>query len=184
MTSDDRAEDFEIVLRDPASPEGELAVYNPGSEVVGTLIVNVNTPRQYKNITINLLGKGHVQWTKTTVHIYASPCYAAGEITKAIRKADRVYINLTKTLWSKSETSDGNLPLGRHSFLFHFVLPQEIPSSHESELRIPPRDSAYGQWDKGSGLTRYTLCGRIKRLGHPNIYCDQLIKTCLTKLLI
>ena len=176
MSTDTRAEDFKIVLH-PSSPEGELNVYNPGSEVTGTLFVDVSTPRQYNSIVINLLGEGHVQWTKTTIHITPSNGISNFYTTVAIRKADRVYVNLTKSLWNKSETSDGNLPPGQHSFPFHFVLPQGIPSSHESELRVPHRDSAYGRWDKGSGWTRYTLCGRIKHRGHQN---DQIIQTSLT----
>ena len=169
MAADARAEDFKIVLH-PASPEGELSVYNPGSEVTGTLFVDVS-------IVINLLGEGHVEWTKTTMHITASDGISNFYNTEAIRKADRVYVNLKKTLWSQSETSDGFLPSGMHSFPFHFVLPQGIPSSHESELRVPRRANG---WDKGSGWTRYTLCGRIKRqLGHP-VFNNQVTRTRLT----
>ena len=52
--------------------------------------------------------------------------------TEAVHKANKLYVNLTKTLRSKSESaeSDGNLPPGEHSFPFRFILPLRILFHH------------------------------------------------------
>ena len=154
-------EDFKIVLN-PSPGEDEL-VYHPGSEVTGNLFVRVTSPQQFDDIVINLQVEGHVRWTKTTVHITPSNGISNFYTTEAVRKVDKVYVDLTKTLRHKSETSDGSLPPGEHSFPFHFVLPLRIPSSHESTVKIPgPLYSG----DDGSGRTRYSLHARMNR-GHP-----------------
>ena len=154
-------EDFKIVFN-PSPGEDEL-VYHPGSEVTGSLFVRVTSPQQFDNIVINLQGKGHVRWTKTTVHITPSNGISNYYTTVAVRKADKVYVDLTKTLWRKSETSDGSLPPGEHSFPFHFVLPLRIPSSHESTVKIPCQ---LFSGDDGSGWTWYSLHARMNR-GRP-----------------
>ena len=157
------SEDFKIVL-DP-SPGEDGRVYHPGSQITGSLFVRVpdSQSQQFDDIVINLRGEGQVRWIKTTVHITPSNGISNFYTTESVREANKVYIDLTKTLWSKNETPDGSLPSGEYNFPFDFVLPPRIPSSHESTVHIP------GQLyvgDKGSGWTRYILKAHMNR-GHP-----------------
>ena len=160
-------EDFKIVL-DPSPGEGEdgQQVYHPGSQITGTLFVKVtgSSPQEIDNIVINLQGEGQVRWTKTHVHITGNNGISNFYTTESVRKANKVYIDLTKTLWSKSETPDGSLPLGELSFPFHFVLPPRVPSTHESDIPYIPGQLYVG--DKGNGWTRYTLKAHMNRR-HP-----------------
>jgi hypothetical protein len=155
--------DFKIVLDPP--PSGDELVYHPGSEVTGSLFVKVaaGSPQQFDNIVINLRGEGRVHWTITNVHITASNGISNFYTTESVREANKVYIDLTKTLWSKSEIPDGRLPSGEHSFPFHFVLPPRVPSSHDSTVHFPGQLYA---GNNGSGWTRYTLQAHMNR-GRP-----------------
>lgn len=177
-------ENFKIELL----PRDRDLVYYAGSEVKGNLIVNVDTPQQYSNIVINLRGEGHVEWTKTTVHTTQSNGFSNFYTTTATRKANKVYIDQTRSLWSKTDTSDpvfhnpdGCLPAGRYTFPFHFQLPPEGPSSHESDHKYP-QGTLYESYfmDKGSGYTRYTLTGRIKETYGGREDSDHITETRLT----
>ena len=150
-------EDFKIVHS--SSPGEDELVYHPGSEVTGNLFSRVTSPQQFDNIVINLRSEGKVRWTKTTVHVHtiSSNSISNFHSTTAVRSAEKVYVDLTKSLWSKSGTPDrdSSLPPGDHSFPFHFVLPPGVPSSHESTTEIPgPLDKG----DKDSGWTRFMGC--------------------------
>ena len=147
-------EEFKIVV-DPVHDEGG---YRPGSEVRGTLLVKVDSNRHYDHVVIHLVGKGHVHWTKTSMHNTSGQYGANFIMTTATRQADKLYVNESKSLWNKTEAAEGYLPTGSHSFPFCFVFPDGIPSTHESEVIIPNNIAN----DKGSGWTRYTLLARIE----------------------
>ena len=153
-------EEFKIVL-EPLRAGGPVE-YRPGSEVRGTLLVKVNTNRHYSRIVINLVGKGYVRWTKTSVHITGNNGISNFTTSIAQREANKLYIDLSKSLWNKVDAKEGYLPAGRHSFPFQFVLPDGIPSSHDSNVKIPNSSGAFFA-DNGVGWTKYILHGRIER---------------------
>ena len=153
-------EEFKIVL-EPLRAGGPVE-YRPGSEVRGTLLVKVNTNRHYSRIVINLVGKGYVRWTKTSVHITGNNGISNFTTSIAQREANKLYIDLSKSLWNKVDAKEGYLPAGSHRFPFHFVLPDGIPSSHDSEVHIPNSSGDFFS-DNGAGHTNYILHGRIER---------------------
>ena len=103
-----------------------------------------------------------MRWTKTTIHTTSSNSISSFHSATAVRSAEKVYVDLTKFLWSKSGTPDGSLPPGDHSLPFHFILLSGVPSSHESTIEIP------GKLDKGIGWARYSLRAHMNR-GHPQM---------------
>lgn len=82
--------------------------------------------------------------------------------------ADKSYVNLTSDVWNKSQLPVGVLPPGEHFFQFRFLIPPEVPSSHEGVQN----HSMFRRESKG--WIRYTLRGIIQRR-HP--YQDHVIET-------
>lgn len=107
---------FEIIL------ENEQKSFAPGSVIRGTLVVELEEPKKYENITVLLEGKGKVSWTES--HGESSESYCSSEN----------YVNLQTVVWENSQSPDGALQRGRYTFPFEFILPQDCPSSFRTNV--------------------------------------------------
>jgi hypothetical protein len=92
--------------------------YLPGSEVKGEVVVNVEKPKDYTEVTATLLGGAHVHWTES---------HGSGDSRTFTNRVS--YVEEKVILWSKEDAPSGELAVGEHTFPFQFVLPQDIPPS-------------------------------------------------------
>ena len=139
----DVLQDFKILLANP--PSG--STYFPGTEVVGTLVVKVDEPKNYNDIVIYLTGKGHVHWTETR-----STGTGDSRRTHTVDyTANETYVELQSIGWSKGPEAIV-LPPGEYHYQFRYLIPPQSPSSFESR----------------TGWIRYTLGAKISR-PYPNV---------------
>ncbi len=103
---------IKVVLRD--------AQYYPGSTVEGVVVVNARKPEDYKDVTIEIHGFASVKWTEARGHDQIT-------YTNNVR-----YIEEKILLWSREQSTSGNLSIGEHSFPFSVQLPDEAPPSFRS----------------------------------------------------
>ena len=82
-------EQFQIILSQPPQQ-----VFYPGSEVSGTLTVEVLRPRRFHDVTVSLIGE--IQNSKDT----------------------NEYFNAKDILWNREQARGGKFPSGRHNFRF------------------------------------------------------------------
>lgn len=99
---------FSIVLDDPSDH-----VYHSGSTVNGKLLVQVDEPQYYKNISILFFGMAEVNF-------FVEGILCRDSETCCLRQV---------TVWS-SEQSDGRLEMGEYCFPFQFLIPRSAPSSY------------------------------------------------------
>ncbi len=104
---------IKVVLRD--------AQYYPGSTVEGVVVVNARKPEDYKDVTIEIHGFASVKWTEPQGHHHIT-------YTNNVR-----YIEKKILLWSREQSTSGNLSIGEHSFPFSVQLPDEAPPSFRSK---------------------------------------------------
>ena len=69
---------------------------------------------------------------------------------------------MSLNVYGARQKQQGYLPTGSHRIPFCFVLPDGIPSSYDSKLKIPNSRGNFFS-DKAVGWTKYTLLGRIER---------------------
>ena len=131
---------FKILLDQP--PSGPT--YFPGMEVSGTLVMEIDEPKNYKAITICLMctGRGHVHWTETR-----SRGSGDNRSTETNYTANETHVDLQNVVWSKDQSAS-MLAAGEHRHQFRFLLPQNIPSSFEA---------------RGPGWIRYNIEAKIDR---------------------
>ena len=114
--------DIKIVLNAP--PRG---VFFSGSEISGTLVIQIDEPKTYKQIEVSLTGQAYVYWTE-----HHGP---TGDQTYTSTER---FFNL-KTIFEIEEEvpATSKLRAGMHKFPFQFHLPVTLPSSfHKSVGRI------------------------------------------------
>lgn len=100
---------FKIVTND--------ACYYPGSVVKGVVLVSVDKPKYYKEVSITIFGFASTQWTDHTRDT-------------AITYTNMVtFIRKNYTLWSSEGDPTGYLPVGDHNFPFNIQLPDIAPPS-------------------------------------------------------
>jgi hypothetical protein len=108
-------------------------VYHPGSTVTGSLLLDVDEAKSYKQILVQLSGRSYVHWRASSGQ--ASRDYISLE----------PYFDSVAPLWDRQNSSDGKLPPGQYNWPFSFVIPPSAPSSFEGKF----------------GNIRYILVGRI-----------------------
>ena len=115
------------ITLDP-TPEG--GSYSPGSAIRGSLTIEVDKPKRYKFIEVNLLGKGKVRWSEggagNTGRNFSD------QQNRTHYSASEEYVNQKITLWMCDDPPNDTLSVGRHTYRFRFVLPDNCPSSYSS----------------------------------------------------
>jgi len=109
--------EFKIVLNSPAQG---VPFFFSGSEVSGTLVVEVDEPKSYKNIQVALVGQAHASWSESSGE--SSEKYTSNETC----------INLRAIVWRKEQVPTQELHAGIHNFPFQFQLPARLPSSFQA----------------------------------------------------
>lgn len=112
-----------------------------GSSVSGRVLVDVNKPKSYKCISIQFVGKAHVEWTEKR----DGGGGPGGGVCVTLYTWSKVYFDVEQTLWTADQSPDGHLAPGKYKFPFHFDIPPSAPTSFEGTV----------------GSIRYTLHGRI-----------------------
>ena len=100
-------------------PEGLR--YFPGSGVKGTVVVNVDEPKDYTEVSVELVGGAHVHWSES---------HGSGD-SRTYRNSV-TYVKEKNLVWSKENSPSGELTVGEHVFPFQFTLPQNIPPSFKT----------------------------------------------------
>ena len=93
-------------------------VYHPGSTVTGSLLLDIDEPKKYKQILVQFSGKSFVRWGESNGH----------------QTKNCVSINGVAPLWDSRQSPDGKLPPGQYNWPFCFAIPPSAPSSFEGEL--------------------------------------------------
>ena len=115
--------------------------FHPGSELRGTLTVEVGEPRGFHYIKVSLISKAHA-----FIKINDAACTATDT---------RKYINEQTIVWHWEQARDGRLQSGRHTFPFQFTIPNEqLPSSVEYTTIEEGSSSSFG-------YIQYYVEGRI-----------------------
>ncbi|XP_059165745.1 arrestin domain-containing protein 17-like [Physella acuta] len=121
-------------------------VYYPGNAVDGHVTVELTEPMKMRGIRLKFEGKAYVHWSEThstgsgknrrttTRHYSASERYFDQEV-------------LLFGIWPNQGSETKEIPLGRHTFPFQFILPLGLPSSFEA----------------GTGYVRYTVSCNIDK---------------------
>ena len=134
---DKMVEQFQIAIFQ--SPQRE---FRPGSELRGTLTVEVGEPRGFHYIKVSLIGEAHA-----FININDATCTATDT---------RKYINEQTIVWHWEQARDGRLQSGRHTFPFQFTIPNEqLPSSVEYTTIEEGSSSSFG-------YIQYYVEGRIE----------------------
>ena len=121
--------EFRIVLNTPPNQ-----VYFPGSEVSGTLVVEVkDQPRSYKYIRISLQGDAHVKWSQVAIGMSLG---IRPRLTVRTYTSKEVYVSATLVVWSRELSPGCKLEHGSYSYPFQFTLPSVLPSSFQSSIGI------------------------------------------------
>ena len=120
---------------------GNNLVYFAGSDVKGTVSLELSEPKTIQGISIALSGKAYVHWTEQTNngrHPVNLRCY----------DTQIIFNDLLIPLWGNGRHSQ-QLAAGRYEFPFNFQLPSNriLPTSFESQ----------------TGYIRYSLLARISR---------------------
>ena len=97
--------------------------YVPGSAIAGSLTVEIDDPKSYKQISVHLKGEGFVSWSEQTA-TENDDYYSARE----------TYVNERVVLWKSEESLDGYHPAGRYSYSFEFIIPANCPSSFPKNI--------------------------------------------------
>jgi hypothetical protein len=108
--------------------------YCPGTAVTGSLLLDVDKPKSYKQILVQLSGRSFV-------HLRVSLTGLTGGYYTSLEP----YFDSVAPLWDSRQSPDGKLPPGQYNWPFSFVIPPSVPSSFEGKL----------------GNIRYMLVGRI-----------------------
>ena len=120
---------------------GNKSVYYAGSDVEGSVSLELSEPEQLQGISIVFSGKAYVQWDQ-----------GSGQQRVRVRDAQIIFHDMFEQLWGNGKDTQ-ELAAGRYEFPFKFQLPSDrvLPSSFES-------DTAYIK-----GYIRYLLQATIKR---------------------
>ena len=108
--------------------------YCPGTAVTGSLLLDVDKPKSYKQILVQLSGRSFV-------HLRVSLTGLTGGYYTSLEP----YFDSVAPLWDNRQSPDGKLPPGQYNWPFSFVIPPSVPSSFEGKF----------------GNIRYMLVGRI-----------------------
>ena len=103
--------DFKIILEKPN------AFYRAGETICGQLLIDLSKSKEFRNITIELVGEGKVHWTESQ-----------GQSSTSYKNL-KTYINKVAVAHSGP-----SLPAGIHYLPFSFLLPANLPSSFESDI--------------------------------------------------
>ena len=98
--------------------------YCPGSTLSRFLTIQVDKPKHYKTIIVQVEGKASVYWTEGGDENSSPTIYSSGE----------VYINQQIVLWRSDLSPSGTFPPGRFTYPFQFILPANCPSSFSSDI--------------------------------------------------
>ena len=109
-----------------------------GSSVTGSLVVVVDEPKRYQDISIQFFGRAKVQWTELGSS-------SSGRGIAARYWSKQIYVDAIRNLWTADQSPNGCLPPGQHIYPFCFKIPRNAPSSFEGTV----------------GSIRYELRGRI-----------------------
>ncbi len=113
--------EFSINLNEDTSEKS----YVPGSAIAGSLTVEIDDPKSYKQISVHLKGGGFVSWSE-----------GSGENRRNYYGRE-TYVHEEIVLWKSGESLDGDLTAGRYSYSFEFLIPANCPSSfHFSSGKI------------------------------------------------
>ena len=115
--------------------------YYPGSAVTGTLLLDVDEPKSYKEIVIQFCGRSYVHWTESHTE-------GSGDSRRTVThsySSTEPYVDLVAPLWNSQQSPDGKLPPGQYNWPFSFTVPPTVPSSFEGSV----------------GNIRYSLVGKI-----------------------
>ena len=130
--------DFKVTLNRPPQQ-----LFFPGSEVSGTVLFQINEPKDYKYVRVAVCGYAHVHWTPPPLEEGERSTYEQGTYYVAHRE----YVNLQSIVWCKDQSPEQTLHIGQHSFPFQFSLPNRLPAS----FGVPTAD----------GCIRYFVEARI-----------------------
>jgi len=124
-------------LRITLEQDGQNQLFYSGSSITGSLVVVVDKPKSYKDITIHFFGRSKVQWEVWITE---------GNRRRTVRYwSKEVYVDAKRSLWTAEQSPNGRLPPGQHVYPFRFDIPRNAPSSFEGTV----------------GSIRYKLRGRI-----------------------
>lgn len=120
---------FEIVLDTPPDQ-----LFQPGSEVSGTLVHESEEPQSYRFVQIVLFGRARVSVERMSNGRSLLHGRRKFQSAECLLPADAFtvtteYVNIVRVVWTREDSPDGQLNSGRHEFRFRLSLPADIPSS-------------------------------------------------------
>ncbi|XP_059165747.1 arrestin domain-containing protein 3-like [Physella acuta] len=113
-------------------------VYYPGNAVDGHVTVELKEPIKMRGIRLQFEGKAYVDWSES---------YSKKPRNYSATEKYFFHEDLLFGIWPKQGSETKELPSGRHTFPFQFILPLGLPSSFEA----------------GTGYVRYTVSCNIDR---------------------
>ena len=124
---------------------GNNSVYFAGSNVEGSVLLEISEPKKTQGISIVFSGKSYVHWTESR-----SSGTGRDRRTETVHYSDTqiIFNDVFIQLWGNGRDSQ-DLAAGRYEFPFKFQLPSDLvlPTSFESH----------------TGYIRYSLLARISR---------------------
>ena len=98
--------------------------FSPGSTLTGSFVIEVKTAQKFKTITVYVRGEGHVRWLESQT---------AGDSSRTVVfESHEKYVHVQQVLWTFTDSPDGVLPAGRHTYPFQVALPGTCPTSFDS----------------------------------------------------
>ena len=143
------------------SKDNPKEAYYPGDTVTGNLLLDIDKPENYSQISIQLDGRAHVRWEKTQ-----------GKHTVVCESTDQ-FVNNEVTLWSGGDAPDAQLAPGHYSWPFSFEIPTRAASSHEGSDYGNIRYSLVGKARRKNGRV---FGGRVRTVAEVRIAVLQLVK--------
>ena len=124
---------------------GNNSAYFAGSNVEGSVLLEISKPKKTQGIRIVLSGEAYVYWTEQRTVTYGNTTTSQ---TVYFTDTQIIFNSMFIQLWGNGKDSQ-ELAAGRHEFPFKFQLPSNLvlPTSFESH----------------TGYIRYSLLARISR---------------------
>ena len=101
-----------------------------GSAFTGNVLLDVDEPKSYKQVTLQFTGRSYVRWTVTRTE-------GSGDNRRTVTHtytSTEPYVDQVVSVWDSQQSADGKLPPGQYSWPFSFTIPPTAPSSFEGRV--------------------------------------------------
>ena len=115
-----------------------------GSAFTGNVLLDVDEPKSYKQVTVQFTGRSYVYWTESHTEDRGDRLIVGRSRRDSYRRrtvtvtytysSTEPYVDQVASVWNRQQSADGKLPPGQYSWPFSFTIPPTAPSSFEGRV--------------------------------------------------